>query len=456
MGAEALSLSGSGTSGSGALRNLSGDNTWAGDITIANAPALTRINSDSGLLTINGNISEAGGSTKFVTFGGAGNVTVNGAITQSGNDLGLTKDGAGTLTLANANNWGRATTLNGGVLLLTHATALPGGIGSSGGSTALAINGGVLGLGAGGFSRNLGTGTSQVQFIGSGGFAAYGADRIVNLGATAPVTWGSGSFLPTGSTFILGASGADRTVTFQNPIALGTAARTIQVENGSAAVDAILSGVLSGAGALNKTGAGTIILTGVNTYTGNTTVNAGTLTAAATSGSALGFTAAITVNAPGNLTLGASNQINNTASLTLAGGTFSKGNFSEGSTTGAGSGALNLTAAGPRIDFGTGTVGTLAFSIFNPGVHSLLIDNWTGVANTIGTGTTDRLIFASDQTANLSDFLFAGYETGAVQFNLGGGFFEVTPMTVIPEANPALIASCFCAAGIWFARRRRR
>jgi hypothetical protein len=63
-------------------------------------------------------------------------------------------------------------------------------------------------------------------------------------------------------------------------------------------------------------------------------VSGGTLTLASGSGSALGSTSAIT----------------------LGGGTFANGNFSEGSANTAGVGALNLTAAGSHLDFGTGTV----------------------------------------------------------------------------------------------------
>ena len=47
-------------------------------------------------------------------------------------------------------------------------------------------------LAAGDFTRGLGTGASQVQFTGSGGFSAFGGSRVVNLGGvSAPVTWGA-------------------------------------------------------------------------------------------------------------------------------------------------------------------------------------------------------------------------------------------------------------------------
>src|SRR5439155_24561218 len=55
-------------------------------------------------------------------------------------------------------------------------------------------------------------------------------------------------------------------------ILLGAGALTVVSENATA-----FSGVISGAGDLVKQGLGTLALTGINTYTGATTVNAGTV-----------------------------------------------------------------------------------------------------------------------------------------------------------------------------------
>jgi hypothetical protein len=67
------------------------------------------------------------------------------------------------------------------------------------------------------------------------------------------------------------------------------------------------------------------------------------------------------VNSGGTLLLGASNQINNSATMTLAGGTFSKPDYSDGTTSSVGLGALTL-GANSNIDLGTGTVGVLTFA----------------------------------------------------------------------------------------------
>jgi autotransporter-associated beta strand protein len=216
------------------------------------------------------------------------------------------------------------------------------------------------------------------------------------------------------------------------------------------------SAILAGNAALTKSTDGTVTLTGANTYSGTTTVSGGTLVAAAPSGGALAGTSAITIDANGNLALGASNQINDAAPVTLAGGTLSKGDFSEGTSSAVGAGTLSLTVDGSHIDFGTGTPGTLAFAIFNPGSYSLLIDNWTGTPGSIGDATTDRLIFATNPTPNLSSFIFTGYNSGAVAWLLDTGYYEVTPgsLTPVPEMNPALAASTVCAAlAVLFHRR---
>jgi autotransporter-associated beta strand protein len=197
-----------------------------------------------------------------------------------------------------------------------------------------------------------------------------------------------------------------------------------------------------------------LTLTGTNTFTGATVVDGGTLVAAGSTGSALASTSSITVNAGGTLLLGASNQINDSAGITLDGGTFAKGNFSEGAANGVGLGALTLTSDGSHIDFGTGTVGTLTFASFDPGVDllTLTIDNWTGTAGQAGTG--DRLIFNSDQTANLGSFSFSGYAAGAMEFNLGGGYYEIVPVSAVPEPSTYLAAALGVAAVIFQQRKR--
>jgi hypothetical protein len=163
----------------------------------------------------------------------------------------------------------------------------------------------------------------------------------------------------------------------------------------------------------------------------------------------------VTVNSGGTFALGANDQVNNTATVTLAGGTFAKGDFSEGTAGAPGVGALTLTASGSHLDFGTGAVGVLTFASFTPGSFTLTIDNWTGTLNTQGTSSTDRLIFASDQSANLSSFSFTGYGPGAAEFGLPNGYWEVTPVAPVPETS-TWVAAALALGAVGYHRLRRR
>ncbi len=78
-----------------------------------------------------------------------------------------------------------------------------------------------------------------------GGFAGFGAARIVNLGgSSATLTWNStAGFLTTGQNLILGSTLTDGVLDFRNPIDFNSDTRTIFVANGADSVDARLSNV---------------------------------------------------------------------------------------------------------------------------------------------------------------------------------------------------------------------
>ncbi|MFM8763908.1 MAG: autotransporter-associated beta strand repeat-containing protein, partial [Spartobacteria bacterium] len=80
---EVLNISGFGygSPSTGALRSISGTNEWAGVITLG---ANTRFASDSGLLIISGNITNAGYQT---IVQGSGNTTISGIISGTGSTL---------------------------------------------------------------------------------------------------------------------------------------------------------------------------------------------------------------------------------------------------------------------------------------------------------------------------------------------------------------------------------
>ena len=170
-------------------------------------------------------IVRGGASPSQINVSGATNLTFTGKVT-SPDDADFTKIGTGTLTLANAaSDYIGVTTVAGGTLSVN--TLANGGLASGIGSSSSA-------------SRNL-----------------------VLAGGTLQYTGGSVS--------------SDRGFT------LGTGNGGIDVSNAGTTLN--LSGVAVGTGALRKEGAGTLVLSGTNAYTGGTVVNAGTLRA----GSAFAF-----------------------------------------------------------------------------------------------------------------------------------------------------------------------
>lgn len=134
------------------------------------------------------------------------------------------------------------------------------------------------GASAGDFSMAVGTGGNQVLLYGCAGFSAAGADRAVNLGgASAKLTWGANSFLAhveggdDGYALRLSSPRSDATVDFQNAIDLNgdsreVSRRTVEVADGAAAIDAVLSGTVTGSSTLVKAGAGTLKVTAAQSY----------------------------------------------------------------------------------------------------------------------------------------------------------------------------------------------
>jgi autotransporter-associated beta strand protein len=109
VGSETLGLSGSGVGGAGALRSVSGANSWAGNITLNSA---AEIQTDAGSLSISGNILNGG---HLLTFDSIASTTVSGTISGAG---GLAKTGAGILVLSNAHTYNGTTAVNNGTLLV--------------------------------------------------------------------------------------------------------------------------------------------------------------------------------------------------------------------------------------------------------------------------------------------------------------------------------------------------
>ena len=291
--------------------------------------------------------------------------------------------------------------MNSGVLILNHATAIPGGIGATGGASALIFTGGVLGLGVGDFTRNLGTAStvSAVNFYTAGGWAAYNADRMVNLNNDGhEIVWATADTGFNRQTVILSASTATHKVTLQNGLNLGNANRTVQTENGTASIDAELSGVITGitGGGLTKSNAGTLALTNTNTYIGATTITGGVLEVSLIANGGVSSNIGASTNAAANLALnGGTLRYTGAAVSTDRGFTLSNNSGIDAS----GTGAINFANTGTPA-FGTAdAVRTLTLTGTNTGNNTLaasLANNGTAAVSVTKTGTGNWILSGSN------------------------------------------------------------
>ena len=483
VGAEALTISGAGASGqNGALVNVSGTNNYGGLLTLG---AATTISSDSGTLNLT-NTGIITGSGFGLTLTGSGNGSISSIIgTVTGS---LTMSGSGTWTLSGVNTYTGGTNIDGGILAL-------GSSGALGPSGTISFGGGTLQYSASNttdYSGRFSTANNQAYSIDTnsqtvifataltssgGSLSKLGAGTLILSAAntyTAGTTVSAGTLQLSGSGTlgstsgsltvnggIVDLNGTNQTVgalngsggTILNNLA-GTATLTVGQGNTSGSYAGVI-GSGTGTLSLTKTGSGTETLAGISTFTGSTTINGGTLILAAGSPGALNSTSSITVNSGGTLLLGASNQINNSASVTLIGGTIALSGFSEGDSSHVGVGALTLNAIGSHIDFGTGAAGLISFASFTANLHTLTIDNWTGTPGVVGSSSTDRLIFNSDQSSNLGYFNFTGYSSNAMEIALGNGFYEIVPVTTPEPAT--YVAGILTLVGLaWHSRHRSR
>ncbi|MEI6644664.1 MAG: autotransporter-associated beta strand repeat-containing protein [bacterium] len=142
-------------------------------------------------------------------------------------------------------------------------------------------------------TRSLGTGPGQVQFTTGqgavgGGFSAVGGPVTVSLGGLgtpATLTYGSGAFglgNAVSSSLVLQDPTANNTLIWANPIANNGNMVWVNQAAPTAGTNTVatMTGVLSGTGGMTKEGLGLLILSGTNTYTGQTRILKGTLSVA--------------------------------------------------------------------------------------------------------------------------------------------------------------------------------
>ena len=321
-----------------------------------------------------------------LTTGTATGGTYAGSITGSGN---LIKQDSGTMVLTDlqgSSDYTGTSTVSDGVLEIEANTAL-GGSGSGQGTSV--TSGASLTL------DGIGLIIAEPLTLNGNGDSGNGALRYIS-------TSGSG------------------TSTVSGTVSLGSGSR-VRVDD--AGDNLVLSGVVSGSNALEKTGSGTLELQGTNTFSGTTTINNGVLRLDNSGGNALDATTPVTINSGGTLLFERANQVADTADLVLAGGTFSTAGFSESMDN------LTLTATS-TIDMGSGA----SILNFSDGTHSagtFTVKNWSGNF-TVG-GGTDQIIFAAslDQAFLSKVFWNDLGKTGAKQLPSG----EIVP---IPEPSTVI------------------
>jgi autotransporter-associated beta strand protein len=315
VGAETLTLNGVGPDGSGALRKGgAGVTTWNGPVNLASdsgigldgGATLTLSNtvSGSGVLNVSGSgtlaLSAANNySAGTVVAGGIVNVNANGALGTGlatitgtahftlGDGVNITNafiantvsPGANTgLLMVNDNTNGIITTLS-GPLEFDSSPANGGNFIGPISSGYLNVTGPITNAVTGvissrnGFVRFSGGG-SYTGFVLNQGMTSIGADNglcpdaALTVGASGDSTFDLNGFNQT-------LTGLTDGATYQELVT--NSAANLSTLTLNLAASGTYSGVIGGKVALVQNGAGILLLAGTNTYTGNTTVNGGTL-----------------------------------------------------------------------------------------------------------------------------------------------------------------------------------
>jgi autotransporter-associated beta strand protein len=394
-----------------------------------NSATLPQVNLNSAnAVTFSNNIVLAANTTLGGT--GAGALTFSGIISGTGS---LTKTISGNLTLSGTNTYSGGTTVSGGIFTLgnkngcgTGSVTLAAGttfqqVNFEGNSSSGALPNALILSGSGNVIINIPFGGGKDIWLsqtlsGTGGMTVQGGTRSLTL--TASNSFSGGIILRNYDNRVqIAHASALGTGTFRSERITANSGQLVPTANLSAGIGVsnafeiaagaylnvnangtshlLLSGPITnpaGTGNLYKAGTASLTLTGANTYTGKTTVGAGTLTC--TSAASLGGGAL-------DLTTGATLQLNYTGTRRVAALTFNAGAAQPDGTYGSStSGATYQSSyfSGP----GTVTVGPA----FEPTTTTLVL-----ASGSTPTGVGTSLTFAATVTGSTP--------TGTVTFYSG-------------------------------------
>ncbi|MGD1085478.1 MAG: autotransporter-associated beta strand repeat-containing protein, partial [Verrucomicrobiota bacterium] len=347
----------------------------------------------SGPLTIGIPASSANGNTAGLAPG-----TGTSSGIANGTNVNPAFYATGTVALTGANTHTGGTVLDTGVLSFTAGALGTGGLTFNGGALQWAgvnntdISSQPVTLGSGGGTLDVnGNTVTLANAIGGGGGAltvrSTAAGGALNLSGTN--TYAGNTVISAGATLTLSGAGQ---------LGGGDYAGSITI-NGTLNFDSsaplqTLSGVLSGGGALNQTGSGTLALTGLSaSYTGNATVGAGALivnnilgAGAVTVGGAGVLGGGGTIM--GNVTVQSGGQTLPGGATTTIGGnlTYDSGAFADfhltSSATGSGNDQIVLSGASGALNCGSATVGVNCGATLDQ-AHNYVLFNLTGASSSV-------------------------------------------------------------------------